>query len=55
MYVCVVLSSVDVASAPSQTFSVSWAVHALSAVAEFFVVFITSVGVFFQNDFIVLV
>ena len=43
--------------APCQTFSVSWAVHALSrsAVAEFFVVLIKSVGVFFQNYFILLV
>ena len=41
--------------APCQAFSVSWAVHALSAVAEFFVVFVKSVGVFFQNGFIVLV
>ena len=34
---------------------VGWAVHALSAVAEFFVFFIKSVGVLFQNDFVVLV
>ena len=40
---------------PCQTFSVSWAVLALSALAEVFVVFIKSVGVFFQNGFIVLV
>ena len=37
--------------APCQAFSVSWAVHALSAVAEFFVVFVKSVSVFFSEWF----
>ena len=44
-----------VTSAPCQAFSVSWVVLALTEVAEFFVVFMKSVGLFFQNDFIVLV